>query len=272
LTLLPDGTVLVTGGSSGAGKNDLSSPVLSTELWDPVTETFTVLARNKVFRGYHSSALLLPDGRVISGGGDFANFEIFSPPYLFRGERPRITATADGIAWGQQFKIYTPDAASISKVTLMKIGSSTHAFNVGQRIHDLSFTRGGGVLNVTAPASRIEAQPGHFMLFILNEAGVPSMASIVQLSADASPAPDPGNIPVVGLPKVPANGHRPLVVVGDVTPDVPENPDEKPIGPNRDEESSASCAATGGIPALLPLLLGWGWVGARRVRQISDTR
>ncbi len=187
VTLLPDGTVLVTGGSSGPGRSDTGSPVFTTELWNPVTETFTVLAPNRVFRGYHSSAVLLPDGRVISGGGDYRNFEIFSPPYLFKGERPTISAAPEGIAWGQQFQLLTPDAASISKVTLLKLGSSTHAFNPGQRIHNLSFTRGAGVLKVNAPSDRIKAQPGHFMLFILNEAGVPSMASIVQLSDVASP-------------------------------------------------------------------------------------
>ena len=83
--------MLVTGGSSGAGFNNSSEPVLQAELWNPVSETWTPLASNSIYRGYHSFALLLPDGRVLSAGGNnnlYKNAEIYSPPYLFKGPRP----------------------------------------------------------------------------------------------------------------------------------------------------------------------------------------
>ncbi|MGA9525733.1 MAG: galactose oxidase-like domain-containing protein [Myxococcaceae bacterium] len=189
-TLLPDGTVLVTGGSQGAGKSDPKSPVFGTELWDPATEKFTQLAPSGgIFRGYHSSAILLPDGRVLSTGGEDAeNAELFSPPYLFKGARPKITSTPREFALGQQFEIMTPDAANIAQVTLLRLGATTHAFNQSQRFHRLSFTQIPGGLRVTAPANGNIAQPGYFMLFILNRAGVPSVSSMVHLQ-DGDPEP-----------------------------------------------------------------------------------
>ncbi len=262
-TLLPDGTVLVSGGSSGPGKNDGSSPVLAPELWDPLTETFTVLAPHKVFRGYHSSALLLPDGRVLAGGGDFKNFEIFSPPYLFKGERPRISASPEAIAWGEPFKLLTADAAAISKVTLLKLGSSTHAFNQSQRIHTLPFTRGVGFLDVTPPANGVAAAPGHYMLFILNEAGVPSVGAIIRLGDKAS-------MPVGGPSDAPEEKPAP-VSCGAVPPptgsggtdgvDGGEAGDGALVATTATATSSDACccATSGSGPAVIPLLVGLGW-------------
>src|SRR4029450_12832298 len=90
LTLLPDGTVLVTGGATTGGGQDTQNAVYAAELWNPTTETWRTLASNQRPRLYHSTALLLPDGRVVSAGGEFApyieeNAEFFSPPYLFQG-------------------------------------------------------------------------------------------------------------------------------------------------------------------------------------------
>ena len=94
-TVLPDGTVLVTGGSSGAGFNNKTAPVYAAERWDPAQNSFTVLASATRYRGYHSIALLLPDGRVLSSGGDNQpNAEVFSPPYLFKGARPVVTVVS----------------------------------------------------------------------------------------------------------------------------------------------------------------------------------
>src|SRR6185369_12051757 len=91
-TLLPDGTVLVTGGTSGAGFDNTTTPVYTTQLWNPATEKWTTLASATVPRTYHSSAVLLPDGRVITTGGDgHPEIEAFSPPYLFKGARPAVS-------------------------------------------------------------------------------------------------------------------------------------------------------------------------------------
>ena len=73
-----------------------------------------------------------------SGG---ASAEIYSPPYLFHGSRPTITSAPTSVAYGQSFFVGTPDAASISKVTLIALSSVTHGFNMGQRISRPSFSQ-----------------------------------------------------------------------------------------------------------------------------------
>lgn len=187
-TILPTGQVLVTGGSSGTAFTDETRPVYPAELWDPTTGTWTTLASNAVVRVYHSTALLLVDGRVlITGSGDAAgnanhyNAEIFSPPYLFKGTRPAISIAPSTVRYGQTFAVGTSDPAGISRVTLIRLGSVTHAFNSNQRFNELAFSRTASGLNVTAPASRNIAPPGHYLLFILSGNGVPSTAKVVRI-------------------------------------------------------------------------------------------
>src|SRR5207248_1407897 len=105
------------------------------ELWDPTTETWTTLASISGYRGYHSIAVLLPDGRILSAGGKSASAEIFSPPYLFKGVRPSILWVSRKIPYGKRFSVASPDAATISKVTLIRLSSVTHTFNQNQRIN-----------------------------------------------------------------------------------------------------------------------------------------
>jgi hypothetical protein len=188
LTLLPDGTVLVTGGSSNANVNDPASAIYHPELWSPATETWTTMAPMQVPRVYHSTALLLPDGRVLeagsgrfSGATDQFNSEIYSPPYLFKGPRPTITLAPPTIAYGSTFSVATPDAAHIAAVSLVRLGTVTHAFNSNQRFLSLAFQPVSGGLSVTAPLNGNLAPPGYYMLFILDTNGVPSIAPFVQL-------------------------------------------------------------------------------------------
>jgi len=188
-TVLPTGDVLVTGGMNG----DRSNPALkvnATELWNPTSGTWTLLASSApLLRGYHSTTLLLPDGRLIhSGGGagggtiDNLNYEIFSPPYLFKGARPTVTGGVPGTAgYGQRLLVGTPDFASITKVSLIRFGSVTHAFDQGQRLVSLSFNRAIGALEVFLPTSRTLAPPGPYLLFLVNGSGVPSVGQIVIL-------------------------------------------------------------------------------------------
>ena len=201
LTVLADGTVLATGGnSSGAPYVDLNNGVYQAELWNPVTGQWKTLAAMQVTRQYHSTALLLPDGRVLSAGGGVCdvcdqvgylakNAEVFSPPYLFKkdgsGElapRPQITSVPDQVRYDAQFGISTPDAATIRKVALVRLGSVTHSVNMEQRYVPLSFTPGSGAINATAPASANVAPPGVYMLFLIDANGVPSMARMVRVA------------------------------------------------------------------------------------------
>lgn len=197
-TVLPDGTILVTGGTSGAN-NSAADAVYAAELWNPQTETFTTLASAKVPRLYHSAAVLLADGTVVSGGGGLFPFrpvvtappynvdgshpdlEIFSPPYLFRGARPTIAQAPSALSFGQTFSVQTPDAANISKVTMVRLSTCTHSFNENQRFNRLNFTIASSGLTVTAPANGNLCPPGDYFLFILNRAGVPSVGTVVNI-------------------------------------------------------------------------------------------
>jgi hypothetical protein len=188
-TVLPTGEVLVTGGTSGAGNNNPVGAVHAAEVWNPATGTWTTLASNQVTRIYHSTTLLLPDGRVLhTGSGDGAraanerNYELYSPPYLFRGARPSISApTPAVVGYGQTVFVETPDAASVTKVTFIRLGSVTHAFDMSQRLVPLGFSGAAGGLSITVPTSRTTAPPGPYMLFLVNGDGVPSEARIMRL-------------------------------------------------------------------------------------------
>ncbi|HEX3187659.1 MAG TPA: galactose oxidase-like domain-containing protein [Pyrinomonadaceae bacterium] len=203
LTLLPDGKVLATGGSSGSGFDNSTAPVLLAEMWNPATEQWTTMAANTKYHGYHSNALLLPDGRVLTtGGDDQPNAEIFSPPYLFKGARPTISSAPAGVGYGETFFVQTPNAASITRVTWIRLPSVTHAFDMNQRINRLSFSQASGGLNVTAPANANLCPPGHYMLFSLDGNGVPSVAKIIQITAVAAgptPPSAPSNLTVTTI-------------------------------------------------------------------------
>lgn len=204
LTLLPTGEVLATGGTAGTEFNDLTRMVRAAEIWNPATGLWTTLASGAVERAYHSVALLLPDGRVLETGGGAAsvainqpNAQLFSPPYLFRGGRPHITSVA-ALEYGQPFRITTPDADGITRVTLVRAGSVTHGTDMNQRFQRLSFVRESGALTVSAPASRNIAPPGHYLLFVLNGDDVPSVGSMVQLGAGSAPPPSPISLTTSG--------------------------------------------------------------------------
>lgn len=190
-TALPDGSVLVTGGTSGSGFNNMGTPVFVAERWDPATETWSTMAAATVPRLYHSAATLLPDGRVlVTGGNNQLVPEVFSPPYLFKGPRPTVTSAPSAIAWGQRFAVQTPQAGSIAKATLIRLSSVTHAFNQNQRVNTLPVTVGPGSVELLAPANGNVAPPGHYLLFLVDGNGVPSVGTVVQLGADA-PSPPP---------------------------------------------------------------------------------
>lgn len=186
-TLLPDGKVLVTGGTSKP-LNDTTGAVHAAELWNPATETWTTLASAATPRVYHSAALLLPDGRVLStGGNNYPQPELFSPPYLFKGARPTITSAPYNVGYGQSFTVQTPEAANITKVTMIRLSSVTHSFNMSQHISELSFTKQAGALTVQTPVAPARVSPptvaprGPYMLFVIDGNGVPSWGWILRL-------------------------------------------------------------------------------------------
>lgn len=193
-TILADGTVFVSGGSNGNNIvfDDYTNPVYPTEIWNPATGSWTIQASLTRYRGYHSGALLLPDGRVISAGGDkscanqtmkpctIPSAEVFSPAYLFQGARPTITSAPTNVTYNTQYQIETPNASSITNVTFIKLGNVTHTFNMGQRNVFLNFTQSAGGITVTTPLDANLAPPGYYMMFIV-ENGVPSVAAMMQI-------------------------------------------------------------------------------------------
>ncbi|HEY6689020.1 MAG TPA: galactose oxidase-like domain-containing protein, partial [Propionibacteriaceae bacterium] len=201
LTILADGSVLATGGMSKAtnANVDLDNPVFAAERWDPATGNWTVLSGASRVRQYHSSATLLPDGRVLTGGGGVCascvnlgylekNIEYFEPPYLFkkdgsgqRATRPVISSVPSTATYGQDFDISSAQAGSIAKVGLVRLGAATHSQDQGQRYIPLSFTASGDTLKATAPANSNIAPAGYYMLFITDDAGVPSVAKMIKL-------------------------------------------------------------------------------------------
>jgi hypothetical protein len=212
-TVLPTGDVLITSGSSGMGHN--SAPyVFPIELYNVATNKFKTLANINNGRGYHSIALLLPDGRILIGGGgncgncqtngEQNNIEYYKPPYLFKPDgnggqtevtsRPEITSVTNtsgsaidlntSIGYGQNLKITANLAATgkaIARVTMIKLGAVTHARNFDQNFNELTFTTGGTSLTATVPSEAAWATPGHYMIFAIDTDGVPSVAKIIKL-------------------------------------------------------------------------------------------
>jgi hypothetical protein len=211
---LPDGKVLALNGSD---KDQLVVPgveigVRTPELYDPVTGTWTDMAASARERSYHSAAILLPDGRVLSGGhapmpslygahhtlipgvtennDNDPSFEVWSPPYLFFGPRPKIAHSPRAVAWGSTFTITVDDPSSIRTVVAMRTPAQQHAHDSGARTVELSFTQTGAhTLAVTAPPTGVVAPPGTYYLFVnrLNPKGLtPSMGGSATPVEDSS--------------------------------------------------------------------------------------
>lgn len=239
-TPLPDGSVIATQGAS------LAEPIMPgaelavrmIERFNPKTQQWEEMQDAGRDRTYHNTAIMLPDARVLIGGhsavGHFfgnrqdagkpfpnndadPSFEVFSPPYLFWGERPRISHVQAGIAWGETFALDTPKPADVAEVVLMRIGSVQHSNDSDQRTLRLPFTPASGDgLSVTAPPDGVAAPPGYYYLFVnrQDEKGrgvIPSVARIVHIG-DTS---DPTTEAVQPLPD-----DAPAPVGGSASPDV----------------------------------------------------
>ena len=206
-TVLPDGKILVTGGTA---KNTETSSAIFPELFDPSTESWSIMAPLSSPRLYHSAAMLLPDGRVLVAGSSEPaltpgalsqpTFQFYKPKYLFKksgntsvpAERPVIANAPEEVTHGQTFTItMLSGATAIRKLTWIRLPSLTHSWNPNQRFIPVeSFNVSGNSISMTAPADGIAAQPGHYMIFALDVDGVPSVAKIIRIK------PVVGDIPV----------------------------------------------------------------------------
>ena len=191
-TILPDGKVLATGGSSA--DEDATTASFNADLYDPDTNTFSSAAANAFARLYHSNALLLPDATVLLTGGNPSrgsyeqHMEIYSPAYLFNAdESPAVRPSINSVtpAFGKRSHVPGADAGR-GPYLVGRAGPARRADSLlrhGSTMIKLSFTAGAGELSVTAPPNGNLAPPGYYMLFDLTFMGVPSVATFAQLSA-----------------------------------------------------------------------------------------
>ncbi|WPB55468.1 discoidin domain-containing protein [Xylophilus sp. GOD-11R] len=213
--VLPNGEVMVVGGQSYPVPFSDNTSVLRAELWNPVTETFTTLAPMTSPRNYHSVALLLPDARVISTGSGLCgqgcqanhpDYQIYTPHYLLNADgspatRPVITAAPASALYGTTMQV-TLDSPVVS-FALVRMSSTTHTVNNDQRRLSLRFERGdANVYTLSVPTNPGWAIPGLYMLFALNDQGVPSVAKVVSIGAGAA-----GDLPTLA----PISNQRALV-------------------------------------------------------------
>jgi hypothetical protein len=147
---------------------------------------------------YHSTALLLPDARVVTAGGnpeggthvqwdedpeEEMRIEIFRPPYLFKGTRPSITTVQEEWKYGQTVEIRSPDAGRLWSACLIRNCVTTHSFDTGQRLIDLEIAaQGNGIIKASLTDNPNIAPPGWYMLFIVSNVGVPSVAQWVHVN------------------------------------------------------------------------------------------
>ncbi len=210
LTVLPDGNVVATGGTR-YGNNGGGDAVFAAEIWKPASGAWTLAASAAQVRVYHSAALLLPNGTVLSTGGgapgpvNNLNAEVFYPPYLFQAAngaarlapRPVVTAvSATSFGWGATALADVKDGAAVARVTLTASGMVTHAFNSTQRFQELSFTRDGNRLSIALPANANLAPPGYYQLAVLDAQGVPSRAVTIAIGMNGVPTLTPGSTQV----------------------------------------------------------------------------
>ena len=215
---LPDGELLTVGGGNGRVQGSTyilqdGDPEHQVELFDPATGQWRVGPAQQINRAYHSTAVLLPDGRVLSAGDDdaspsypnyprYAPFEgsnhnsgeIYSPPYLFRGPRPQITSAPNGALYNSTFHVGVSGAnPADTHAVLIPPAAVTHATNPNPRIVPLGSAPVGDGLDLVAPANANVAPRGWYMLFVVNSQGVPSVATWVHVgypsSAGAGAAP-----------------------------------------------------------------------------------
>lgn len=191
--LLPDGTVVVCGGSASGRSDAGAEPVFPIERFNPADETWSTMASIAVPRLYHSTALLLPDARVFMGGKDGIyqpdgfkypehRGEVFSPPYLFAGPRPVITGGPSHAAYGATFSVSTPDGHRVDTARIARPGAVTHSFNHEQRLVGLVIDGAtDDALTLVAPPNANLAPPGWYLLFLL-AGGVPSVGHFIQFT------------------------------------------------------------------------------------------
>lgn len=220
LITLPTGEVMAIGGNTtGAKFRDFGS-VLEPEVWNPQTGQWRLMAPMAVARDYHSTAMLMTDGRVIAAGGGYSSgnanspgthqdAEIYSPPYLFNDSgqlavRPVINVALTELSYGDS--VLVTGSSNIAEFSMIRMSATTHAVNTDQRFYRPAFTSlGNGSYQVTMHSNPNVATPGYWMLFAIDDEGVPSEAQVVRISSDVPDNPNNGQAaeitPIIATPQ-----------------------------------------------------------------------
>ncbi len=284
--VLPDSTVLETGGGTKSVVYDGTS-VRTTQIFDPQTNSWRPVASPAVDRLYHSSAILLPDGRVATFGSNPTNsfemrIEVYTPPYLQTGTaRPVLTGGPTELRYGDSAGFVTSQAAPIRAAALVRPGSTTHSSDPNQRLVALSFTTTPTGLSITMPTEPNLAPPGWYMLNVVDANGVPSVSRWVHLQGQA-PAPDGGYVldgfgglhpfSLAGGPAAPGGVRGPYWPGWDIARGVTRRPDGQ-TGYIVDGFGGIHSFATGaaGLPPQVRGNPYWvGWDIARGIAMLPD--
>ena len=297
-TILPNGTVLVTGGTQGAGFNNVTyrNPVHEAELYDPSKKKWTTMAPEREDRCYHHTALLLPNAQVLSAGGgewgpfdgpfpnankdSITNAQLFSPPYLFSSPQPTVSGVPGEIRYNTPFDVTVGPNDSIKRASLVSIGSVTHCVNMNQFFTFLKTEKkpNSQKISVTGPPNHNLTPAGYYMLFLLNQEDVPSVAPIVRLlpepqratygTTSPSPVPAPGNEPMDTEP-TPGTTVPSMTEGGSTSAPSPYGTTVKDLPPSIPDKNRALIADhTGpdavvvGITPICPYGLSPCWAGA----------
>ncbi|XUL91158.1 galactose oxidase-like domain-containing protein [Streptomyces galilaeus] len=194
--IMPDDSVFTTNGSSDY-RGRSASNIFKAQFYDPKGNAFREAAAPMVGRNYHSEALLLPDGRVVTFGSDplfddqantkLGHFEqrmeIFTPPALHKngGNRPVLQDGPETLDRHHRATFRTDHPDRVVKARLMRPSSVTHTTDVEQRSIELGLVKDGKSVTVDVPNDRALVPPGWYMLFVTDAQGTPSEAKWIQV-------------------------------------------------------------------------------------------
>ncbi|WP_159444541.1 jacalin-like lectin [Paraburkholderia ribeironis] len=202
--VLPNGQVVIIGGMTVGGQFTDSNAVMQPEIFDPVTETFTLMPAMAVPRDYHSVAVLLADGRVLAAGGGLCgagcaanhpDLQILTPNYLLNSDgtpavRPAITSAPSYASYGSVINVTTD--STVTAFSLVRVASTTHTVNNDQRRLSLTFSSSGAnSYQLNVPSNPGWAVPGVYMLFGMNSNGTPSIAKMITVGGNGAPVLTP---------------------------------------------------------------------------------
>ena len=192
-TILPNGDVFVNGGSASnhASFEDFDFSILTPEIYKTNDNVWKKMSKTNFRRNYHSSSLLLPDGRIFVGGGDAWNAQFFYPPYLFSknnkgktvlAKRPKIEEIDKIITQRKNSKIKVDDNSDIEKISLISTGSTTHAQASELKYLSLNFKKiNDKEIQFEVPEDKNTITDGTYLIFAITSSGIPSEGKIVYI-------------------------------------------------------------------------------------------